>query len=183
MMLGAFPDFKVIIKKAYENLEPGGWFESQELWPRACCVDGTMPEDWKFIEWAANQDEAAMNANQPLRIANKLARWYKEAGFVDVQQHICRIPIGGYLNEAQPKMIGKFWLRQLIEGLPAFTMAYFTRHLGWSPDQVEVYLVEVRKALKDLETRPRIHAFHQLYVYFRCKQMKFQLTMLLSTAI
>jgi hypothetical protein len=43
----------------------------------------------------------------------------------------------------------------LLSGLHGFTMATFTRVLGWAPDEVEVFVADVRKEMKDT----KIHAY------------------------
>src|SRR6266700_5439208 len=83
ILLGCFEDFREIIKKSFRYLKPGGFMESQEYMPTVYCDDGTMGSDYAFAEWTATQDKAAMFLCRPLRIANKLIRWYEQAGFVD----------------------------------------------------------------------------------------------------
>lgn len=162
-MLGVAPDFREVIKRAYYNLEPGGWMESQELWPKAGCDDGTMPKDYLLTEWAELQDRAAMKGENPapLRIADKLRRWYNEVGFVDVQQQIFKVPINGWMNDPRMGMLGKFWAQHLCDGLHGFSMRYFTSVLNWTPPEVEAYIAKVRKATKD----KNIHAYHRMYVF------------------
>lgn len=53
-------------------------------------------------------------------------------------------------------MIVGVWNREnLLSGLDGFTMATFTRVLGWTPAEVEVFVVDVRKEMKDTS----IHAY------------------------
>lgn len=168
IMLGAFNDFRTIIAQGLDNLEPGGWMESQEMWPTAKCDDGTMSrETSKLCEWIKYQDEAAMKLGYPLRIANKLKRWYEEAGFVDVHQEIFKIPIGGWPKDPQFKLLGRWWGFSLTQGLNAFSMALFTRAFNWSQEEVMVYLVDVRKTLQD----KRVHAYHEMCVLIECGEV------------
>ena len=161
MLLGCFEDFRVIIKRAFDHLQPGGYMESQEMWTRAQCDDGTLdPKTNKFIEWTGLQDEAAMRLGRPLRIANKLKRWYKLAGFVDVREEIMRIPINGWPKDPRFKMLGKWWARSLVDGIHGFSMMLFTNAFNWTPEQVEVSLIEPRKAIQDKS----VHAYHSMYV-------------------
>jgi hypothetical protein len=46
-------------------------------------------------------------------------------------------------------------LEDMGSALEGFSLAPFTRVLGWSREEVEVFLVNVRKELKN----PRIHAY------------------------
>ena len=44
---GVWVDFeRDCAQKAFASLEPGGWFEAQEILPEMLCDDGTMPADW-----------------------------------------------------------------------------------------------------------------------------------------
>lgn len=46
-------------------------------------------------------------------------------------------------------MLGMWALENIGNGLSGLSMALFTRGLGWSADELEVFLVDVRKDLKD----------------------------------
>lgn len=160
ILLGSFEDFRVIIKKSFANLKPGGWMESQEWMPTVYCDDGTMGPDYGFAEWTQTQDKAAMNLGRPLRIANKLKRWYEQAGFVDVHEEMFKLPINSWPKDPQMKMLGRFNETNLLDGLQAFSLQLFQKGLGWTKDEIEVYLVHVRKALSDRN----VHAYHKIYV-------------------
>jgi len=160
MLLGSFEDFREIINRSYHYLEPGGIMESQEMYPVVFCDDDTMPDDHGFLEFTRTQDDAAMRMGRPVRIANKLKRWYEQAGFVDVHEEVFKMPINPWPKDPQYKMIGRFWGQMLLEGLQAFSLALFTRALGWTKDEVEVFLVKVRKSLVD----KNVHSYHKIYV-------------------
>jgi ubiquinone/menaquinone biosynthesis C-methylase UbiE len=140
MMLGCFQDFKAIIAHAFMHLKPGGWMESQEIMSNPQCDDGTMPDDWPFKEWTKYLDDAAMAVGRPLRIANKLKRWYAEVGFVDIQEKVIKIPVNTWPRDPDLKPLGKWWQQNILLGLQGFSLAHFTRVLGWSKDEIEVSL-------------------------------------------
>jgi len=71
------------------------------------CDDGTMRDDWPFAEWTRYGDSAAMSLGKPLRIANKLKRWYKEAGFLDVHEEVFKIPMNPWPRDPHYKDIGR----------------------------------------------------------------------------
>jgi hypothetical protein len=58
----------------------------------------------------------------------------------------------------EQKTIGAWNLLNVLEGIEAFSMALFTRILGWSAAEVEVLLVDVRKDLRD----PGVHSLVNL---------------------
>ena len=45
--------------------------ESQEIFPTPFCDDGTMPDDWPFLEWSKYFDQAASKHTQkrPIRLS------------------------------------------------------------------------------------------------------------------
>ncbi|KAF2400019.1 S-adenosyl-L-methionine-dependent methyltransferase [Trichodelitschia bisporula] len=160
VLLGSFKDFRALINRSFRYLEPGGWMESQELYPTVYCDDGTMPEDHPFLEWSRNLDEAAMSCRVPIRTGNKMKRWYEQAGFVDVHEEVMKMPINPWPKDPQYKLLGRFWEQSLLDGLQAFSLRYFSTAFGWTKEEIEVYLVRVRQALSDR----RVHAYHRIYV-------------------
>lgn len=182
VLLGCFTDFKAIINRSFHYLKPGGFMESQEIMSTPYCDDGTMPDNWPFKEWMATLDEAAMQADRPLRIASRLKRWYQEAGFVDVQEKVFKMPINPWPRDRHLKFLGRMSEDNWLSGLQALSLAPFSRTLSWSKDEIEVclpfspaqntpedprlnqtiqvYLVDVRKAISDRN----IHAYHKIYV-------------------
>jgi hypothetical protein len=158
MLQGCFENFRDIIKRSFESLEPGGWMESHELFTTLYCDDGTLPDNSPFLEWTRYQDDAAMRLGKPLRIANKLKKWYEQAGFVDVHEEVYKLPVNGWPKDPQFKMLGRFWEDSLLGGLQGFSLALFNRAFGWSQGEIEVYLVNVRRAISDRN----VHAYHKM---------------------
>ncbi|TVY57205.1 Secondary metabolism regulator LAE1 [Lachnellula cervina] len=160
MLLGCFTDFRDIIRKGFHYTKPGGYMESQDIYSTPYCDDGTMPSDWPLLEWTKYSDDAAMAADRPMRIANKFKRWYKAAGFVDVQEKVFKIPVNAWPRDRHLKTLGMMSEENWLCGLSAFSMGHFSRILNWSKPQIEVYLVNVRKAIQD----KRVHAYHKVFV-------------------
>jgi SAM-dependent methyltransferase len=159
MSLGIFPDFREIVQKGVNNLAPGGWMESQELYPTVYCDDGTMPDHWPLKEWSKFQDEAAHDIlGTPLRIANKLKRWYEQAGLVEVKEEIFRIPILEWAKEPQLKLLGKCMAWNMQMGLYGWSVNYFHRAFGWTENETRVRLAEVHKCLGEKS----VHAYFKV---------------------
>ncbi|TVY43962.1 Secondary metabolism regulator [Lachnellula subtilissima] len=167
MLLGCFTDFRDIIRKGFYYTKPGGYMESQDYYSVPYCDDGTMPPDWPFLEWNKYSDDAAMEADRPMRIANKFKRWYKAAGFVDVQEKVFKVPVNAWPRDRHLKTLGMMSEENWLCGLSAFSMGPFSRILNWSKPQIEVYLVNVRKAIQD----KRVHAYHKVFVVWGRKPL------------
>ncbi len=116
--------------------------------------------DWIFLEWMGHLDDAAMTLGRPLRIANKLKRWFEEAGFVDVEERVFKQPMNPWPEDQRQKEIGRWSETNWLDGLQGFSLAWFSRVLGWSKDEIEVFLVGVRRAISERE----VHAYHKSYV-------------------
>lgn len=159
MSLGIYPDFREIIQKSFNNLEPGGYMESQELDSKVFCDDGTMPDDWPLLEWSNDQNEAAHHKlGRPLRIAPRLKTWYEQAGFVDVKEEIFRIPINAWAKDPWLKMMGVFMAVNMRDGLYGFSVNYFHRAWGWTVPEIRARLVPVYDSLKDNS----VHAYFKV---------------------
>jgi hypothetical protein len=78
----------------------------------------------------------------------------EEIGFVDIEEKILPWPINTWPKDTYLKLLGLWFQFDLLEGLNS-TTALLTRGLGWSTEEVESLLVDVRK---DIENR-RVHAY------------------------
>ena len=73
------------------------------------------------------------------------------AGFPEAGIHheMFKLPIGGWPKDRRLKEAGVFEMETLQGGLQSIGMGFFTRVLGWSVEQVEVFFVSVRKEFDD----------------------------------
>ncbi|TVY35701.1 Secondary metabolism regulator [Lachnellula subtilissima] len=145
----AIKDWPKLMRRVYEHLKPGGWFELQEIHHYPYCHDGSMPPTYKVTEFWTNIIAAlgrlGVNFNATLLLADMM----REAGFTNVTTRIFHVPIGTWPRNKVLKMVGLYWRTILIDGLQPIALGPMTRGLGWSREQVEVWLVEVRKAYMD----------------------------------
>ncbi|KAH7025976.1 tam domain protein [Microdochium trichocladiopsis] len=162
MGLGCWEDFeRDVAHNAYRNLEPGGWFEVQELLPAMHCDDGTMPEDWPPKLLFEDLDECSIIAKRPLMFAHTIKQAMINAGFVDVAEKMYKLPVNRWPKERKWKTLGEMWHAAFEGGgIQAFTMAPLTRIRGLKQAQVEMHIMGVRKALKDTS----VHAYQKFYV-------------------
>lgn len=139
-LLGCFRDFRSVITQAHHHTKPGGWVEGQEMNIKVYSDDGTIPEDWAFKEWLDHCNDASIAADRPLGIGSKLKTWYIDAGFVDVQEKVYKIPLGPWPKDEDLKKLGNWWRENFLMGLQGFSLAYFSREFGWSTLEIEVSL-------------------------------------------
>jgi hypothetical protein len=167
MLLGCFADFKEIIQRSFDYLEPGGWMESVELDTKLFCSDGTVTQDNPLLEWGRLQSEATNYIGRPVRIANKLNKWYQDCGFTEVREEVYNLPINPWPKDPRLKFLGKCWARQLVTGLSAFSLRPFQAAFGWDQTTTEVAIVNAKKSIDDRS----IHAYHKIYVVWGRKPL------------
>ena len=69
----------------------------------------------------------------------------EEIGFVDVVHMPFKITIGTWAADQTLQEAGANQLVAMLDGLQSLSLAIFTRALGWSIEETEVFLMEVRK--------------------------------------
>ena len=157
-MLGSFEDFKSILRRCFKYLAPGAYMESQELFPTIYCDDGTIDKENPFYKWSIYQDQGMMAIRRPIRVANKLKRWYEAVGFVDVQEEVFYMPINPWPRDPRLKMLGRLWGKQLVDGMGAFSLRIFKEAFGWEQGRTESFLVDVKKAIQNTS----YHGYHKV---------------------
>ncbi|KAM0334321.1 hypothetical protein ACHAQA_001345 [Verticillium albo-atrum] len=155
MMLGSFQDFPSVVKTAYENLEPNGYLELQELTITARCDDGTLEPTSYLSRWCDYILEAAANAGRPVFPTKDYHQYMRDAGFVDVVVVERRWPTNPWPRDKQFKELGLWAYADIGESLEGLSLAHFTRGLGWSQDETLAFCAHTRK---DLKSRA-IHAY------------------------
>lgn len=78
-----------------------------------------------------------------------------DAGFTNINQTIYRWPQNRWPKDKKFKELGMWVLEDLGGGLEGLSLALFTRVLGWSKEETEVFLAGVRQDMKNT----RIHAY------------------------
>ncbi|KAH7382900.1 S-adenosyl-L-methionine-dependent methyltransferase [Cadophora sp. MPI-SDFR-AT-0126] len=151
-----------LVQQAYEGMKPGGWIEIQEMHHKAHCDDSTMPEGYLVQQWLKNVADGLAVLGPDLLGAVKNAQYLRDAGFVNIEERIFKIPIGTWPKNKTLKMVGLYGRTMIYDGLEGNSLGPFTRGLGWTPDEVQVFLVDVRKALMDSS----VHSYLPFHVIF-----------------
>ncbi len=78
-----------------------------------------------------------------------------DAGFENITERRIAVPVNPWARGRDQKIIGTLQMMSLLEVAHGITMTVFTKAMGWSVDEVEVLLTQVRKDLQD----KTIHSF------------------------
>ncbi|RDW66668.1 methyltransferase-containing protein [Coleophoma crateriformis] len=156
----AIRDWPKLMRSVLDHLKPGGWYEMQEIHHIPYCHDGTMPPDHPVCQYWHLITEALAKLNVNFNATLLLEGIMRDSGFVNVHTRIFHVPIGLWPRNKVLKKVGLYWRTVLIDGLEPIALAPLTRGLGWSKEQVEVWLIEVRKAYMD----SWVHSHMPLYI-------------------
>ena len=125
--------------------------------------DGTA-NGTNLMRWGELLCEAARKLGRPMGsdVSEMYETWMREAGFVDIQQRMFMWPSNTWPKDPFMKELGRWNQVNIMEGLEGFCLALYTRALGWSKPEVDVF---VAKVTRDLANR-HIHAYFPMPVTF-----------------
>ncbi|KAK1470855.1 TAM domain methyltransferase [Colletotrichum cuscutae] len=150
-----------LFAEAYRVTKPGGWIELQEMRWVYGCDDKTMPPTFAPVKMVANIKEALAKLDVEMNAAELYPAHVAAAGFVNLAHEVKKVPVGPWAKDDDLKKIGEYCRAAIYDGLHAITIGPFTRGLGWTPEEVEVFLIEVRRDLLDRSVHSYVH-FHTL---------------------
>ncbi|KAF9877804.1 methyltransferase domain-containing protein [Colletotrichum karsti] len=158
-MIGSFRDWPKVLAQAYENLEPGGYFEIQDNHFPVVCDDDTLTEDSYMLKWTQYLIEATDKIGQPINVATSFQKLVEDAGFVDVEVRHVVWPTSAWPKDPKLAEIGKWCRTSFMQGLDGICLAYFTRVLGWTKEEVIVFCSQVRNEVR----KGKIHGYFPVY--------------------
>ncbi|KAF4955906.1 hypothetical protein FSARC_11721 [Fusarium sarcochroum] len=161
-MTGCIPDWVELHKKAYKSLKPGGWVEHVELWGIAKSDDGSLKSDSPAKKWVDVFKKIGEAIGKDFFTGHQAADFQREAGFENVYEKRLKVPIGPWPKDKKLKQWGA-WNRQfLLQALEGFSIRGLTEMLGWSYDDAQVFLVDMRKELLN----PQLHAYTDVTIIY-----------------
>lgn len=160
-------NWRSYLQKIYDNLTPGGYVELQDVDVIMGSDDGTLTEDTTLHKWCKLLDEAATTFNRSFERTTNFKDMLKDIGFVDVVETRFKWPTNRWPKDKKFKELGAWNNENAKSALEALTMAPFTRGLGWSREEVELFLVNLRKDWNS----PKIHAYWPIGVVYAMKPL------------
>lgn len=155
MMLGCFEDLPKMIQVAFDNLEPGGYLELQDMALPARSDDGTLETDSYLAKWCQYCLDAGENLGRPVFPVNEYKKYLAAAGFEDIFEVQKKWPTNTWPRDKEFKELGTWAYANIAGGLEGLSLAHFTRGLGWSSERTLLFCAQTRKDLNDT----KIHAY------------------------
>jgi hypothetical protein len=105
-----------------------------------------MPADGAVMKWTTLWNEGVEKMGLTGRCyPETMKQQMEEAGFINVQIVPIKVPIGPWPKDRQLRQSGQFFLVGVLQGVSGLSMRVFTQMLGWSVEEMEALLVDVRK--------------------------------------
>jgi len=151
---GSVNDFGLLYSRIYRNLKPGGWVEVDEYESYISSDDDPNLEKIPNItKWLALCNEASAKFGKSISIAPEQKQYMIDAGFHNVRDDIYKVPIGTWPAEPRLKEIGMYQREHVLLCVESFTLGLLGRVMGWSNDECQVLMAEVRRELRDPKLR------------------------------
>lgn len=161
----AIKDWSRFYNQSFASLKPGGWVESQEFDLNISSDDNTMPENSKVMEWQTLWEQGISKAGMTCRCyPEKMKQDAEAAGFINVTVLPFKMPIGTWPKDKTLQQSGLYTLVGLLDGVSGLSLRVFTQLLGWTVEEMEVLLADVRKEWKN----KKVHTYFPMYVRNIC---------------
>lgn len=153
---GSIVDWLALFREAYRTLRPGGYIESCEASARTSCDDDTLDPNSATHRWSEIFLEFGRKTGRSFILSEDhgFKKVMEEAGFVDVKEHPFKMPTSGWPKDPHLREIGDY-VNLSVEADGAGYVLFLTNVLGWSREEVELFVAQVRKEGR----QRRIHAY------------------------
>lgn len=177
-LLGSISGWRELFSRAFNHLKPGGILEIQDTPTEAHSDDNGMRYVPHLADWIENYNDGLSKIGKPSRVVHLLKGYMEEVGFVDVHEEIYKVrriinlsrasqsttkllevPIGPWAKGQKNKEIGVFFQAHSLDSVEPFTLALFSRVLGYSADEAHATIARVTNDLRN----PRAHLYVPFY--------------------
>ncbi|KAK4160325.1 Demethylmenaquinone methyltransferase [Cladorrhinum sp. PSN259] len=156
-LFGAIIDWNDLYKQAFRVTKPGGYFEDHECSVNWQDEDPTaIPEDSPIGQWGKVYMEMGRKFGRTFRVIEDRVqeKAMREAGFVDIEIREFKCPVGGWPKDENLKQTGLFAKLALETDMEGYILYTWDAVLGWSTEQIRVYIAHCRRQLQDPNIRP-----------------------------
>ncbi|KAH7234138.1 hypothetical protein NW759_009015 [Fusarium solani] len=176
--LGDIQEKRTLIQRCFDNLKPGGWVEFTE-WIAILQSPNHSLRGTAFRKWNDLLEQGMRQCGTTLYYPDKLKPLLQETGF----EHIIETRNGATTNACYPgkklQRIGHLMTQNWLLILEPLSMPVFTQALGWTPDEVKRFLVDVRKEIGNTQ----YHSFMTLITICAQKPLNSSATSSMSASV
>jgi len=143
-------NLSIFLTRLSSHTKPGGYVELQAVYPKLLCDDGSSPPENALMAYGELACEASEICGFPLSALDNYKSYLEEAGFVDVIEKRYKMPTSPWPKDRRMKLIGAFELHNLMVGLSGMSLRMFSKAYGWTQEQTELYLEDVKRDANNL---------------------------------
>lgn len=124
--------------------------------------DGSVGEGHFFNTWGRVVQETGRKWGKSFDVWKESRALLQDAGFVDVKKKKFQWPVNGWPKDPKQKQLGEMNLSRMLENMEGYVMRVLTTAAGWTPEQAQLHMAQMRMALKDT----RVHAYLPVTVVY-----------------
>ncbi|KAB8235638.1 class I SAM-dependent methyltransferase [Aspergillus alliaceus] len=159
---GFIRDHDRLFVQALNNLKPGGWMEIASIEVNSFSDDDTHLKATSMMEGVKNMHLSARKFGKDFDTVSTWKGRMEKAGFVNVREDVYKLPQSPWPKDPKMKELGRYHQVNMIEAMPPYCYALFTRMLGWSRAEIEVLVAGMRKELRDTS----LHLYSRLHIIY-----------------
>jgi hypothetical protein len=148
-LFGSIADWNALFQQAYRACKSGGWVESVEASPRMKSDDGTVKSDSSIYKWGEIFVEGGKKLGQTCEAIEDdiQAKSLIAAGFVDVNVHNIKVPVGSWPKDPKFREIGQYAQKTAELDYEGYITSMANLVLGWDRNGVLVYCAHLRNEI------------------------------------
>ncbi|WEW61789.1 hypothetical protein PRK78_007285 [Emydomyces testavorans] len=161
---GCVADYDRLFAQAFKHLSPGGYLELQSSEANIFSDDGTIERAVTARQWRNILVLSSKKFGKRLGVEDGWKKQMEQAGFVDVVDQVFKVPFRPWPKDPKLKELGLWQSKHINEAIESYSLALFTRVLGWTVEELDVLLTGVRNDFAD----PHSHLYGRIrFVYGR----------------
>lgn len=163
MACGSVSSWPELYQKVFAHLKPGtGWIEHVEIDMEPRCDDYTLSPDSMLVKWYGWLADATQRVSRPIAYEHRTRQLLQQAGFIDIQETVIRVPYNSWPNDPHQKDIGRWYNLGITEGLEALSFGPLSRVYHWDVEQnIKPILELVRREI----CNRKIHAYNNIHIW------------------
>jgi hypothetical protein len=137
----------------FRHLKPGAWIEFQEFefFPASDdpSIISTPENPYYFLDFMKFHKQAMTALGADVTGVTKLKTELAAAGFSNIKEEVFKCPLGIWPKDKRLRLVGLYLRESILDGLAGMAGRPFNSGLGWSKEEIEVFLAKVRRSLRD----------------------------------
>ncbi|KJZ78577.1 hypothetical protein HIM_01968 [Hirsutella minnesotensis 3608] len=158
--LHSIKDRPELWKRVYDHLKPGGYVEVQEFQYVPACDDTSCDGPYAWRDFLRYLEAGLEGLGSQLNSIQSAEDELRAAGFKQLRCQNLKCPVGPWAKKPKLRECGRLLREAIMWGLVGLSRRPFRDGLGWTPVQIEMFLVDVRKDMaRESNGIPKFHSY------------------------